>query len=254
MRDREINTLSLDQTVVSQGRELDMDVVAQIAESITMFGLQAPICVVSDDKEFRIISGRHRLAAVRSLGREQIEALVYRGLSDIEIRLAEIVENLHRAELTVIQRADQVTEYVKLVKERQKEGVAQLGQRPSNVKGASGREAGDSAAARELGMSRQEIQRADKIASIAPEGRAAAIEAGLGDNQTALIEIAAAPKEQQQAVISEIVAKKARKKSGRRAGKNVNETVKAIFAEFGDAEVRLIILALSDGVAARCAA
>ena len=254
MRKTEINTLSLDQIVVSQGRKLDPDVVASMAESIKSMGLQNPINVLATGEGgYRIISGRHRLAAVRSLGRDQIEALVRYDLSDIEVRLAEIVENLHRAELTALQRSDQIVEYAKLVKERRKEGAAQVGQHLSNVKGASRREAGDSAAARDLGLSRQAIQRAEKIANISPEAKAAVKEAGLDDNQSALLDIAAAPKEQQQVVITELVDKRARKRSNPRSGKDVNATVQAILVKFGDAEVQAIITALSTALAGRCA-
>ena len=123
MHKREMSTLSIDQIVVSQGRELNTEVVASIASSIELVGLQNPISVIAhDDGNFRVISGRHRLAAVRLLGRDSIDAQIYRGLSDVEVRLAEIIENLHRAELTVIQRSEQISEYVELVKKRREQG------------------------------------------------------------------------------------------------------------------------------------
>jgi hypothetical protein len=50
---------------------------------------------------------------------------------------------------------------------------------------------GVSAAARELGVPRQQIERSMKIESTAPEAKEAARAAGLDDNQSALLEIAA---------------------------------------------------------------
>jgi ParB/RepB/Spo0J family partition protein len=253
MHKREMGTLSLEQIIVTQGRELNMDVVASMASSIKLLGLQNPISVLADeDGKFRIISGRHRLAAVHSLGWDQIEVLISHDLSEIDVRLAEIVENLHRAELTKLERSEQFAKYANLVKEKRELSPAQLGQHPSNVKGASGREGGDSAVARDLGLTRQGLQRAAKIAAIDPEAKAAAKKAGLDDNQGALLEAAAAPKEQQKDVITELALKKARKPKGKqRAGKDVNATVEAILRDFGASDVQLIINALSEGLAKR---
>lgn len=49
---------------------------------------------------------------------------------------------------------------------------------------------GMSAAARDLGVPRQSLQRATKIAALSPEARAAACEAGLDGNQSALLKAA----------------------------------------------------------------
>ena len=253
MHKREMGTLSLEQIIVTQGRELNMDVVASMASSIKLLGLQNPISVLADeDGKFRIISGRHRLAAVHSLGWDQIEVLISHDLSEIDVRLAEIVENLHRAELTKLERSEQFAKYANLVKEKHELSAAQLGQHPSNVKGASGREGGDSATARDLGLSRQQLQRAAKIAAIDPEAKAAAKKAGLDDNQGALLEAAAAPKEQQKDVVAKLALKKAKKpKTKQRAGKDVNATVEAILHDFSASDVQLIINALSEGLAKR---
>jgi hypothetical protein len=53
------------------------------------------------------------------------------------------------------------------------------------------------AAARELGIDRDGARRAVKIDSIAPEAKEAARVAGLHDNQSALLQVASAPPEQQ---------------------------------------------------------
>jgi ParB family chromosome partitioning protein len=52
-------------------------------------------------------------------------------------------------------------------------------------------EGGINAATRDLGIERTEAQRSIKIDAIAPEARQAAIDAGLADNQPALLKIAA---------------------------------------------------------------
>ncbi|MBP0445008.1 hypothetical protein J8J14_09470 [Roseomonas sp. SSH11] len=92
--------------------------------------------------------------------------------TETDFRLWEIAENLHRAELTVQERSDHIAEWVRLTAEK----VAQVGP-PTG--GAQPGEQGIRKAAKDLGVKRQEAQRAVKIASIAPEAKDAAREAGL---------------------------------------------------------------------------
>ena len=115
----------------------------------------------------------------------------------------EISENLHRAELTVVQRSEQVSRWVELASK-----AAQLAQ-PSG--GKQPKEAGVSKAARELNIDRTEVQRAVKIASLTPEAKEAAAELGLDDNQSALLAAAKVPLSQQATAIRERAAKQASK-------------------------------------------
>lgn len=105
----------------------------------------------------------------------------------------EVSENLHRAELTVLQRSEQVARWVELA-----DGVsAQLGQKSSKGRPEGRPEGGDAKAARELNLDRKEVQRAKKIADLSPEAKAAAQEAGLADIQSALLAAAKVPLSQQ---------------------------------------------------------
>jgi hypothetical protein len=73
-------------------------------------------------------------------------------------------ENLHRAELTVQERSDQIAEWADLIE--QKNNLAQVA-----PKSEPGRPVGgERKAARDLGLDRREVERAKKIAGIAPEG------------------------------------------------------------------------------------
>jgi hypothetical protein len=54
-------------------------------------------------------------------------------------------------------------------------------------------EGGTRAAARTVNITEVEARRAEKIAAIVPEAQEAAVEAGLDDNQSALLRIAAKP-------------------------------------------------------------
>lgn len=94
--------------------------------------------------------------------------------------VGEISENLHRAELSVQERAKLVAEWVELT-----------GEKPGQVgplSGGRGNESGVRLAARELPVEgkteearRHNVRRAIKIASLSPEAQAVAVETGQDD-------------------------------------------------------------------------
>ncbi len=88
----------------------------------------------------------------------------------------EISENLHRAELTALERDEHVAEWIKLA-ERKTEGLsAQLAQKVDRLgrKGAHRPEGGLSAASRELGIDRDDARRATKVAGLSDKAKQAA--------------------------------------------------------------------------------
>jgi hypothetical protein len=97
---------------------------------------------------------------------------------ETDARLWEIAENLHRAELTVSERAEHIAEWVRLTNEKMEQQPAQVAP-PVRKHGHAQPGSGINAAVRELGIDRTEAQRAVKIASIAPEAKEAARVAGL---------------------------------------------------------------------------
>lgn len=185
---------------LSPVRELQPDAVATLRRSLERLGLRIPITVRSairvrdgrDADVWEIVSGRHRVEAARKLGWSEIAAVVSDG-DDVNDRLWEIAENLHRAELTVQERADHIAEWVRLTGE--KEVLPQVGAK-LNV----GRpESGVRAASRDLGIGREEARRAVKIDSMTPEAKAAAAaDPKLANNQAALLRVAAEPSAERQ--------------------------------------------------------
>jgi ParB-like chromosome segregation protein Spo0J len=200
----QIRHLTLDQVeVTAWHRPYDATAVSRLAQSIRDIGLQHPISVVSKDGRFALVAGRHRLEAFRVLAEERIPATIVE-LSDIDARLWEISENLHRVELTVTQRAEQIAEYVDLAKQkREAEKVsAQVAPKPQGGRP----EAGDRLAARDLGVSRDEVRRAQAIASLPEETKEAARSLGYDNNQSALLKAAKAETPAKQIdVLNEIV-------------------------------------------------
>ena len=199
-------------------RDVDPAVVEALAASMQRVGLLSPILlrepVALDCSEPAIlISGRHRLEAAKSLGWDFIDCH-FLHITDPAARVREIVENLHRAELTALERSNQSIEVVELYRLLdEEEKAAQVGQ---VSKGGRGKKGGKSNAAKQLGITRQELQRAEKIASIIPEAQAAAVGAGIADNQSGLLKVAEAAPEKQVEAVRNVARKRAQSRTERR--------------------------------------
>ena len=86
-------------TVNPGRRELDLDDVKELADSIRDLGLLHPIIV---DKKHTLIAGLHRLEAVKLLEWTEIECTVS-SLEGLKAELAEIDENVIRSDLTTLE-------------------------------------------------------------------------------------------------------------------------------------------------------
>lgn len=206
---------------------INPETVRTIAASIKEIGLQNPISIcfrdnIEIDGELVdgvgcLVSGAHRREALMSLGPkfEYVDAVVFD--DEIAARKWEISENLHRAELSVLERSEHIAEWIDLTEkqiEHQNSVSAQIAPKLSGRGRANeGRpEGGLNAAARELGVERTEAQRVRKISSLPPEAKQAARDTGLDDHQSALLAAAKEMKthgpEAAVAKINEIAAKK----------------------------------------------
>lgn len=186
--------LALDEIEVGDGRrEVDTKSVKKLAESIKEIGLRHPITVRRRGERYILVAGRHRLEAFKSIGREHIPACIV-SMTNADARKWEIAENLHRAELTKLDRDVMVAEWIKLT-----EVSVQFAQ-----KGNGRPESGISAASRELGIERSDASRAVSVAAISDEAKDAAREYGLDDNRTALLQVARESPENQVAKVIQL--------------------------------------------------
>lgn len=115
--------------------------------------------------------------------------------------LWEIAENLHRAELTALDRDEHIARWVDLAEQQKVAQIAPPG-------GQQPKEAGVRAATKELGLDRRDVQRARTNASLTPEAKESAKEVGLDDNRTALLEAAKAEPAQQASIIRTMAEKR----------------------------------------------
>jgi ParB/RepB/Spo0J family partition protein len=104
-----------DVQVIGKHRDLDPQKVASLAASMAKIGLRTPITVrrIEKDLDTKIFLGAvlYRLEAAKKLGWEYIDAFVMEG-TKADARMWQLMENLYRADLTALQRAEHVTELV----------------------------------------------------------------------------------------------------------------------------------------------
>jgi ParB/RepB/Spo0J family partition protein len=206
------------QVISKHHREVNARKVAGVAASMAQIGLRTPITVRRIEKDLDtkilLVAGLYRLEAAKKLGWEHIDAFVMEG-TKADARMWQLIENLYRADLTALQRAEHVAELVQAVLQ-DPEG-AQLAPRG----GQQPHDRGIKKAAKALGYSRDEIRRSLKIDGISEAAKTKAKELGLDDNQSALLKIAEEDGEEAQLEVLEGI------KSGKTSGSNMAAPGKA---------------------------
>ena len=188
--------------VVGKRRPLNEKKVREIAASMYKLGQQMPITVRMHKKEAILVSGLHRLAAAKQLGWDAILCVELCGDKN-DARLWQLMENLCRADLTALERAEH-TEELRTLVQFKAEGVQVAppgGRQPKDV--------GIKKSAKALGLTREEIRRSKAIAGISRQGKDAAIAGKLDNSQRALLEIAKQPTANAQVkTIEEIIGRR----------------------------------------------
>ena len=192
-------------------RPLNEEKVRAIAASIQQVGLRTPITVREQKNQVILVAGLHRLEAVRRLGWDAIPCFTIEG-DETESRPWEIAENLYRAELTALQRAEHIDELRVLIQQKTKGG-----QVAPPRGGAQPKDAAINRTAKALGFTKEDVRRAKKIAGISQEARAEAKRLGLDDNQRALLQIAKLPTPTAQLLAVKEIDERIRAAQARRA-------------------------------------
>lgn len=174
--------LAIDEIIIGNDRrEVNAAAVKRLADSIQKVGLRHPITVREKGDKYQLVAGRHRIEACRRLGRDFVPATIVKMTND-DARLWEIAENLHRADLSKIERDENVAEWIKITDRVS----AQVAAKPQGGRP----EGGVRAAARELGVDEDDARRAVKVASLSDEAKDAAREHHLDNNRSALLQAA----------------------------------------------------------------
>jgi ParB family chromosome partitioning protein len=98
-----------------------------LAESIKVNGVIQPVIVRPIDGKYQLIAGERRVRACRLAGLEVLPAIV-RTVTDSEMLELALIENIHRADLNPIERAQAYQSYLKEFSLSQAEAAARLGE------------------------------------------------------------------------------------------------------------------------------
>jgi ParB/RepB/Spo0J family partition protein len=210
-----------------KARPLNDETLQRLCDSIVLVGLLAPIHVtpatgengyVINDK-YVVVAGHHRFAACDLLGHGHIPCFITYG-DDLDTEMVMIAENLHRAELTSLERAEQVARWIELSEMSQASKAAES---DDGISGQSAQKVGRpigglSAATRDLGIERTAARRAVKVAGLSDEAKAVARETGLDDNRTALLTAARQATPQAQVQVLRERAQQAEPRTSDRSG------------------------------------
>ncbi|MDO8864135.1 ParB N-terminal domain-containing protein [Haliea sp. E1-2-M8] len=155
-------------------REVDGKAVDALARSIERMGLRTPITVrivdnyvdtdgVVVDGQPMLVTGAHRLEAVRKLGLDKIECYIFDGDSDIDAELWEIDENLCRHELTPTEVAEHSAKRKELWEARRIQDAAESGSTCATLEvNGRGNEGFATDTAKASGQSKASVNRAVK--------------------------------------------------------------------------------------------
>jgi ParB family chromosome partitioning protein len=181
-----VHKIAIDDIIVPPTkREINGEAVEGIMASMEKLGLQTPITVYRDEKTGRptLSVGGQRLEAARRLGWKFIPAIIVEWEPD-QRRRWELSENVDRAELTVLERAEQIAELIKL--EVRLSPDEELTQPVSVSKGGRGKKGGVRHAAKTLGLNREEARRSVLIDKLPAQAKQFAKEHGFADNLSVL--------------------------------------------------------------------
>lgn len=173
----ETTSLALDEIVVGDRlRGLNQQTVETLKESITKLGgIKTPISVrfISNEEGWQLVAGRHRLQAAIELAMPRIPVREETG-SELDARLWEIAENLHRADLTALQRDEHIAAWDRLSAEK----AALSGEisPPLSIK----------ATAKALHLDRKDVREAIRVAALPQEVKEEATRLGLDRSHAAL--------------------------------------------------------------------
>lgn len=194
----EVRPVRVAEVVVPAQRMRPLGDIRPMMDSISEINLIEPIVVRRDTME--LISGLHRLEAVRALGRDEILARLI-DVTDFQAAMVEIDENLVRIELTALQRAEHINRRKELYEAMHPE--AKHGGAPGKPGGGKQKSKGERAAsfaadtAQKTGLSPRTVQEDVQVAKLTPEAKRIAKGTPLENKKRELLALARVPKEEQ---------------------------------------------------------
>jgi ParB family chromosome partitioning protein len=210
VRDYAVDAIKVD---VAKRRPVNPTAVKNLVTSVSAIGLRTPLMVRVLGGVPHLVAGLQRLEALKALGRKTAPCVRAHG-GEINARKCQIAENLHRGELTKLERAVQTAEWLELTESLERISGENLQKRPGRPEG------GDAKAARTLPIrgksvdaKRKNIASDRKIGALDPAVQEAIVKAGLDNDTGKLEEIARQKtKEAQLAKVAQLKAGPRKKK------------------------------------------
>ena len=147
--------------VINRLRKIDQGKVEEISQSIETCDLLHPIQVASKDQGYILLSGGHRVAAMKLLNRTTIPAVV-RPYDKLINQLVEVSENLCSKRLNAIQEAQHIVLREEILIKLGKKAVVGSNQYTGNA-------ITNAQLANQLGYSRRIYSYKKQVANIHPE-------------------------------------------------------------------------------------
>lgn len=113
-------------------RDFDEEELFSLSKSIKENGLIQPIAVRRAGKGFELIAGERRLRAMKMIGEERIDAVVY-DLSNEDSAVWALIENLERAQLSPFDEAEAIAKLIAVWNLPREEAAKRLGFSPSGL-------------------------------------------------------------------------------------------------------------------------
>jgi hypothetical protein len=190
-------TLAVSEDMIGvRSGELDESRVRLIAESYQVTGIRLPLVLrtTEPDYQFELLSDPHEFEAMKLYGLSSFPGMILT-LSELDGRLWQIAQLLNQPKLPVLRWAEFVVEWVRLV-------TIKAGQVAHPSGGRQPHDKGFSKAGRVLGVSRREVERAQKIVSICVAAKAEIRRLNL-NVKSKLVQIGEAPEDIQLAMLYE---------------------------------------------------
>lgn len=199
----------LDIKIKERNRQYNDSKANELAKSIEEIGLLHPVVINSDNT---LIAGLHRLKACEMLGWEEIPCSLI-DLGNVE-ELAEIDENLIRAELTELEKADLLCRAKEIHEIRHpeslkanivKKNLKQFAEKEIiSVSEISTQKCFANSIAENIGLSSRSVRQSIQISRIAPEIKEIIKDTPLADSKTELLTLAKLEPDMQKEVVDVI--------------------------------------------------
>lgn len=176
-------------------RSHEADVINDMAVSIREVGVINPVIVTQAGKnddgknQYDCVSGALRIHGAKLVGHIEISAIVLKG-DENYIQLCGIAADLFRDDLTVLQQAELLKDWLAITDKK--------GWQSANPGGHQPRDKGLSKAARALKLSRRMAGRLDTIGSLSADVKAAIKDAKLDKSQKSMLAVAEEATEEKQ--------------------------------------------------------